>query len=165
MLGYNFFLMIRQIVSKKVIIVSVILGFSLCLVALFLQVFIFPNIVIENETKVQVAITPMPEALKTQIALEVITPSEKSTETPAIPGVFASGMTIVIAGTDGEGLNVRQSPGTDSPIVYLAQEGETYTITDGPQIQDGLIWWLIDQSDGGIKTGWAVQDYFAPAGQ
>jgi hypothetical protein len=47
----------------------------------------------------------------------------------------------------------------------LAQEGETYTITDGPEIKDGLIWWFIDQTNEGDKNGWAVQDYFAPVEQ
>jgi len=159
------FLMIRQIVTKQIILIGGIFGVSLCLVALFLQVFIFPNIIIENEAKVQVVITPMPNALKTQAAQEIIPPSEKTTETPVIPGVFTSGMEIIIAGTEGEGLNVRQSPGIESPVVYLAQEGESYLITDGPKIQDGLIWWLIEQTEEGIKTGWAVQDYFSPTGQ
>lgn len=144
---------------------GVLFGVSLCLIALFLQVFIFPNIIIKNEAKFQLAITPMPDAVKTQVAQELIPPSEKPTETPVIPGVFTSGMEIIIAGTEGEGLNVRQSPGIESPVVYLAQEGESYVITNGPKIQDGLIWWLIEQTEEGIKTGWAVQDYFAPDGQ
>jgi hypothetical protein len=157
--------MFRQLISKPVVIAGGAFGISLCLIALFLQIFVFPNIMIENEAKAQLFITPLPSAVKTQLADEEISLTENPTETPVIPGVFASGMMIMISGTEGEGLNIRQSPGIDRPVVYLAQEDETYTIKEGPQIQDGLIWWLIDQTGEGIKTGWAVQDYFAPAAQ
>ena len=157
--------MFRQIISRQLIIASVIFGISLCMIALVFQFFIFPNIVIENEEKIKVEITPLPDDLKTQSALENTAVAEVPTETPIIPGVFAPRMVVVIAGTEGEGLNVRQAPGTGSSVVYSAQEGETYTITDGPQIEDGLIWWQIEQTPDGVKNGWAVQDYFAPAGQ
>ncbi len=156
--------MSNRIISRKVLIAGLIFGISLCLIVLVFQFFISPNIVIENEAKIQVKITPIPNELLTQNAVESTSTSAGATETPVIPGVYATNMVIAISGTEGEGLNIRQSPGTDSPVVYLAQEGETYTITDGPQIKDGLVWWKINQTAGGAKNGWAVQDYFAPAG-
>lgn len=157
--------MLKVIISRKLIIASVIFGISLCLIALVFQIFISPNIVIETENRIRIVITPIPNEFKTQAAQESTSATNMPTETPVIPGVFAPNMAIVISGTQGEGLNVRQAPGTDSTVVYLAQEGETYSITDGPEIKDGLIWWLIDQTADGEKSGWAVQDYFSPVGQ
>jgi hypothetical protein len=157
--------MFKEIISRQVMIAGVIFGISLCLIAMVFQIFIAPNIVIENDNRIRVEITPVSEELKTQAAQESIAAPSMPTQTPIIPGVFAPGMVIVISGTQGEGLNVRQEPGTDRPVVYLAQEGETYTITDGPEIKDGLIWWFIDQTNEGDKSGWAVQDYFAPVEQ
>lgn len=157
--------MLKVIITRQVMIAAVIFGVSLCLITLVFQIFVSPYIVIENEDRIRVEITPMSEELKTQAAQESIVAAPIPTQTPIIPGVFAPDMVIVISGTQGEGLNVRQEPGTDRPVVYLAQEGETYTITDGPEIKDGLIWWFIDQTDDGEKSGWAVQDYFAPVGQ
>lgn len=157
--------MFKEIVSKQVMIASAIFGVSLCFIALFFQIFVAPNIIIKNENVIKVEITPAPEEMKTQAAQGDNELTKLPTFTPIIPGVFAQGMVIVISGTQGEGLNVRQEPGTDRLIVYLAQEGETYTITNGPEIKDGLIWWLIEQTDEGIKSGWAVQDYFTPLEQ
>jgi hypothetical protein len=165
MLDYNFLLMWKEIVSRKVLIAGMIFSISLCLFALIFQVFISPFIIIENEDRIRVVITPISEELKTQAAQVNVEAQSVSTPTPIIPGVFAPGMIIVISGTQGEGLNVRQEPGTDRTVVYLALEGETYTITNGPEIKDGLIWWFIDQTEEGIKSGWAVQDYFSPLGQ
>ena len=157
--------MLKEIISRQVIIAGMIFGVTLCLIALFFQISISPAIVIKNEDKIRVEITPVSDEFKTQAAQESISATSMPTQTPIIPGVFAPNMVIVISGTQGEGLNVRQEPGTDRPVVYLAQEGETYTITDGPEIKDGLIWWLIDQTADGEKSGWSVQDYFAPLEQ
>jgi len=165
LLDYNFLYMLKAIISRQVLIAGAIFGVSLCLIALVFQIFISPYIIIESEERLRLEITAVPEEVKTQAAQEKAQATSVSTQTPVIPGVFAPDMVIVISGTQGEGLNIRQEPGTDRPIVYLAQEGETYTITDGPEIKDGLIWWMIDQTAEGIKSGWAVQDYFAPLGQ
>jgi hypothetical protein len=157
--------MSERIISKQVLIAGLIFGISLCGLVLFFQILVAPNIIIKNDTRMQVNITPVPPELMTQNAVNNSSVTLLPSETPFIPGVYANNMVIMISGTEGEGLNVRENPGTDSPIVYLAQEGETYKITDGPQIKDGLIWWHIDQTAEGQKTGWAVQDYFAPATQ
>lgn len=155
--------MLKEIITKKILIVITIFGFSLCLIVLLLQVFVFPSIEIENESKVHIEITPLPDTIKTSYILDSKMDPIQPMETSVIPGVFALDMEIVISGTQDEGLNIRNGPGTDSPVVCLAWEGEKYKIIAGPEIKDGLIWWKIINSDNNEKTGWAVQDYFSPA--
>lgn len=152
----------KVIINKKLVIIAVGVGFALCLMTLILQVFIFPYFTLENDTKFRVAITPLPVDFATRTENVGANGAESHTQTPAIPGVFAPGMRVVISGTGNEGLNIRQEPGTENPVLYLAQEGETYVILEGPVIEDGLIWWTIKQDPEGRKTGWAVQDYFSP---
>lgn len=154
--------MFQKTISKPILIASVVFGLSLCFIAVIFQVFVFPNITIENETKFRVDITPLPDFLKTGDLSIMNNAAEIQTKTPPLPGVFAIGMVIEIYGTQNEGLNIRQTAGTDSPVVYLAHESEVYTIINGPEIKDGLIWWNISLLPDGQKIGWAVQDYFAP---
>jgi hypothetical protein len=73
--------------------------------------------------------------------------------------LFYMGIRVSIYGTGGEGLRVHQLPGQDSPTIYLANEDSLYTITDGPIITGGYVWWQIKSINEEEIIGWAVQDY------
>lgn len=154
--------MVKKLITRQIIFASLMFGFVLCLIFGVLQVFIFPNLVIENDVKFRMEVTKLSEIILNELETTKIPGDFLFTETPVIPGVFAVGMSIKVFGTENEGLNIRQKPGTDSPVVYLAQEGEVYKIIEGPELKDSLIWWNISQMPNGNKTGWAVQSYFSP---
>jgi hypothetical protein len=80
---------------------------------------------------------------------------EAATATPAV----TSGATIIIVGTEGDGLNVRQGPGVSYDPVCLARDGDQFTIGEGPREGDGFTWWEVTQVDNPDCFGWAVEPF------
>jgi len=84
----------------------------------------------------------------------------KSSQTPNLPGVFSVGMYVHISKTGGDGLRIRSLAGFDGIPIYLGSEGEEFVIVEGPEINEGKIWWKIVSISNPQKIGWSVQDYF-----
>jgi hypothetical protein len=149
---------IKEIFTKKVILFSVILATLLCLLVYFLQVLVFPYFSDISSVRARTVITPV------DLTSLEITQVESEMPTPTIqplPGVVSLGMTVQVNGTGQDGLRMRAAPGTDADVLFLANEGENFTIVDGPVIQDSLIWWKIQSLQDTGKLGWSVQDYLA----
>lgn len=147
---------IKKLLSKQVIIGGILLALVLCCLVLVLQVGIFPYVEIGSGQKANVKITP----LASDAAIGTLIPSnEEYSESGELPGVVSLGMTVQVAGTGQDGLRMRTEPGTDETVLFLANEGEYFTIVDGPVIRDSLIWWKIQALDDAQKSGWSVQDY------
>ena len=68
-------------------------------------------------------------------------------------------MNIWIGGTGGDGLRIRDDASQNSTTIYVAADGEMFTIIDGPLLNDGYIWWRIKKYDNSKVIGWAVQDF------
>ncbi len=86
------------------------------------------------------------------------------------PGNFAIGNTVLVVGVGPSGLNVRSGPGTDSTVKFLAHDGETYILKDGPQTASSDEWWMIQDAADSTKSGWASRRFLtvqsaAPATQ
>ena len=95
--------------------------------------------------------------------LEII-PTGTVAPTPTVPaspapGVIALGASVEIAGTGGEGLNLRASPGLNSNIQYLGFESEVFLVSDGPQEMDGLTWWYLVGFFDESRNGWAASNF------
>ncbi|HNB51437.1 MAG TPA: hypothetical protein PK530_05820 [Anaerolineales bacterium] len=94
----------------------------------------------------------------------IVSPTETPALTPTVPaspapGVIELGATVEIAGTDGEGLNLRSTPGLNGKVQYLGLESEVFVVQDGPQEVDGVTWWyLVGFFDEG-RSGWAASNY------
>jgi hypothetical protein len=86
----------------------------------------------------------------------VVLPVEGTTE-PTPFTEIAAGATVVVQGTQGAGLNLREQPTTYAKIVASAPEGEELTVLDGPQDSDGFVWWKLRTSDG--KEGWGAAQW------
>ncbi|MCX7623551.1 MAG: SH3 domain-containing protein [Thermomicrobium sp.] len=66
-----------------------------------------------------------------------------------------------VAGTNGDGVNVRSAPGRDAERVGGLPEGARVTILEGPQsASDGSLWYKV-QAPG--LEGWVLADYLAAA--
>jgi hypothetical protein len=94
----------------------------------------------------------------------VVLPTEMPELTPTVPaspqpGVITLGATVEIAGTGGEGLNLRNLPGLNSNIQYLGFESEVFIVQDGPQDVDGLTWWYLVGFFDESRSGWAASNY------
>lgn len=80
------------------------------------------------------------------------------------PGNFQIGTTVQVVGVGIAGLNVRSSPGTTAPISFLAQEGDTFVLKDGPQTASNEEWWQIQDTNNPNRKGWAVRRFLTVAG-
>src|SRR5258708_25895233 len=62
----------------------------------------------------------------------------------------------VLPSTQGSAVpvRVRQQPNKTGSVLTQLREGETFTISGGPQSADGYLWWQI-KTDNGV-TGWAA---------
>jgi hypothetical protein len=92
------------------------------------------------------------------------TPTEETPPTEATadenPGSpIQIGERIVINGTEGAGLAVRQGPGLEYTYFFVANDGESYTVEDGPRVMDDYIWWYIVDPEDRDRSGWAVEDF------
>jgi hypothetical protein len=94
----------------------------------------------------------MPEASSSRS-----TPPPRSA--PASPGVAAvSGQQFMVAGTGGEGIVLRVSPGGERIDVY--REGTHLERLARPQEVDGVTWLHVRMSDG--VEGWVAAQYTTP---
>lgn len=146
---------LKSIFTKPVIIGGIIISVLLCCLVLTLQIGVFPYVNITSSQKAIVAITPV----QTDIEAVIVSPTAVLEETENLPGVVSLGMTVQVSGTGQDGLRMRAEPGTDQTVVFVANEGEYFSIIDGPVIKDSLIWWKIQALDNAQKVGWSVQDY------
>jgi hypothetical protein len=149
-------------ITKTVVITAAAVGISLCLITLIIQYLVFPNFVFENKEKVKVEITHVSATSPSQGQPSIQGDQLTSTDTPSMIGVIAVGMNIKVSGTGNEGLRMRSGAGIDQQTMFLAQEGESFRIIEGPKILDSLIWWKIQALNDPNKVGWSVQDYMVP---
>lgn len=93
----------------------------------------------------------------------IILPSPTATEPPdadtqAPPTTEISpGVTVLVGGTRGAGLNIRSEPSRQAEIVTRAKEGDSLTVLEGPQDAGGYVWWKLQTSDG--KEGWGASEW------
>jgi hypothetical protein len=80
------------------------------------------------------------------------------TKTPA-PSQIGIGSTIVITGTEGDGLAIRQGPGVDYSYFFVGNDGDTFVVEDGPREADGYTWWYIVDPADPNRAGWAVEAF------
>jgi hypothetical protein len=76
------------------------------------------------------------------------------------PPVFTEigvGATVVVQGTAGGGLNLREQPSPAGPIVITVPEAAALTVVDGPREGDGYTWWLLRTEEG--SQGWGAGDW------
>lgn len=77
------------------------------------------------------------------------------TATPTPAPEIAVGSTVIVIGD--QGINIRNNPGTGNAVLAVADPGDLFTITGGPQQSNGLTWWQISDPTRGIN-GWAADN-------
>jgi hypothetical protein len=100
--------------------------------------------------------------LLTVIVLTPLLPSEPAvelTEEPPTPTEIAPGVTVLVKGTRGAGLNIREEPSRQARIVVSANEGAELTVLEGPEEAGGYVWWKLQTKDG--KEGWGASEWLA----
>ncbi len=157
---------LEKILTPKAVLFGVIAGIA----GLAITIILFVNLKPKRQyaTLVTTNVTVIPYRSNETI----ITPTEvsesqpKSTnnvidksETGKKETNLMAGDNVIVKGTEGTGLRLRQEPGLNGKFVYLGEDGEAFLIIDGPDAIDGYIWWKIKKVDGADIQGWAVEDY------
>lgn len=85
------------------------------------------------------------------------------TGTPTLqPDEIGVGGYVQIAGTEGEGLRLRASPGLSGAPVFLGYDEEVFEVRDGPKDADGYTWWYLVAPYDETRAGWAAADFLSP---
>jgi Bacterial SH3 domain len=107
--------------------------------------------------------TAMPTATWTSTAVITQTPTATvvlpvaGTPEPQTFTEIAPGATVVVHGTAGGGLNLREQPSTYSKVVTNVKDGTTLTVLEGPRDADDYVWWKLQAPDG--KEGWGAANW------
>lgn len=111
-------------------------------------------------TPVLTVIAAPTATLAPTISFESLTP----TVTPTLnfspgSGGIQIGDYVQITGTGGDGLRLRQAPGTDAEQLFLGREAEVFQVKDGPRDASGYTWFFLEAPYDVTRSGWAVADY------
>jgi uncharacterized protein YraI len=67
---------------------------------------------------------------------------------------------VVVANTDGAGVNLRAAPSTSADILQTLPEGTQLAVVGESVSAEGYVWWPVEFGD---LSGYVVADYLAPA--
>jgi hypothetical protein len=65
----------------------------------------------------------------------------------------------VITTAEDSGVNVRSAAGIQNERLFVADNGESFIVVDGPTQADGLTWWKIESPDEPSRSGWAAAPF------
>jgi hypothetical protein len=87
-------------------------------------------------------------------------PSQTPTsETQPTQGGITIGVYVIISGTGGNGLNLREEPGINNKTLTIGMDSEMFLVKDGPRDADGYTWWFLQAPYDETRNGWAAADY------
>lgn len=86
----------------------------------------------------------------------VVLPGVTPVDTPG-PGGIRPGALVVVQGTQGAGLNLREQPSTTGKVAGKAREGTVLTVLEGPTEADDYVWWKLRAPDG--AEGWGAANW------
>lgn len=112
---------------------------------------------------VVITATPTPEVVDeptVEVVEQAPDPIPAITATPA-PQPIIVGSTVVVVGTEQAGLSVRENAGVAFPILFIAADGEIFSVAGGPIEADGFTWWNITDPADPARTGWAASAFLA----
>lgn len=78
-----------------------------------------------------------------------------------MPGMIGIGSSVQIFGTGGDGLNIRESPGVSTSVLFVALESDVFEIIDGPIVVDSISWWQLVTPLDSARIGWAASNYLS----
>lgn len=131
-------------------------GFQPSPTPIFVMITATPTLGAPGETPGGVAVIgPTAEPVLTD---EAVAPTEAPTEEEAA-ATIGIGSQVRVDGTEGAGLAVRQGPGVDFTLFFVANDGDEFVVESGPREADGYDWWYISDPADVNRSGWAVREY------
>ena len=102
-----------------------------------------------------------PTAISTfQPTLAPNVPTAAATRTP-LPGGCLLNQEVIVFGTGGVGLNLRDEPGGE--VAFIAREGDRMLVIDGPVFFDDIEWCQVRRTSQSSSFGWASLDFLLDA--
>ncbi len=151
---------LREVIQPWNIFGAVIVALLLTALTIGILSFTQPSAGSPNPPTAAITLIPAPTETPLPVTQIILTPTPTLNIPPSpIPGTFSIGTIVQIAGTDGEGLNLRGSASLEAPIQYLGFESEVFTISEGPVEADGLVWWYIVGFHDQSRAGWAAANF------
>ncbi|MPM61970.1 hypothetical protein SDC9_108834 [bioreactor metagenome] len=148
-----------MVINKRVLILAAILFGILALYGfLTLSGVSYQKSINERATAYITVVAP--ESIPTQdFSFLYITPTP--TADPALGDLkgIAIGKYVQITGTEGAGLKIRVSAGTNSDVNFIASDAEAFQVLDGPVLKDDLVWWSLVTPYDQTRVGWAAANY------
>jgi hypothetical protein len=87
--------------------------------------------------------------------------STSETGTPGTTTEITNGASVVVANTDGTGVNMRDSASTSGNVVAMLPEGTELTVTGDSVKAEQYTWWPVKTADG--QTGYVASDFLQVA--
>ena len=144
----------KDILNPWVLVGSIITA-SLLLIGAFLAAgSIIPSNQLPEYGEAVLTVLPVPTYTPTAVP-----PTLALTPTVEIISGIQVGSYVKIVGTEGEGLRLRKDPTLNGEIIYLGVEDEVFLVSDGPEDQDGYLWWFLKAPVNETRNGWAVSNY------
>lgn len=144
--------------TKKVILGAILIA----LVLLFYLYLLLTGLGYKQQAaataKANMEILPAASIPTVDMGLLIITPTSTLPAEPEINGVSVKKF-VKIEGTEGVGLRIRREPGTNSEVVFLANESEVFIVIGGPIEKDAILWWQLSTPYDESRQGWASADY------
>ena len=118
------------------------------------------------------SLTPSPVAtseVSPSATLELLTPTSDITPTATVvltvgtppattpPTEIRPGALVVVTGTGGAGLRLREQATTNAAVVTTVKDDTVVTVLEGPQDANGYSWWKVRTPDG--AEGWGAADW------
>jgi hypothetical protein len=121
----------------------------------------------DDQTATPVATETSETAPSATVSLLTASPSMTPTDTVVLPGItpvdtpgpggIRPGALVVVQGTQGAGLNLREQPSTTAKVAGKAREGTVLTVLEGPTEADEYVWWKVRTPDG--TEGWGAANW------
>jgi len=151
---------ISQYLNRYVFVGAAVISILLCIFwFIILSIFYHPPVNIAGSTAI-ITIIP-PQTITDTIPIEAQkTPTPVTGEAKLGEGINI-GVYVQISGTGGDGLRMREAPGTKSKALFLGMESEVFKVDDGPKELDGYTWFHLVAPYDETRNGWAASNYLA----
>lgn len=153
--------MIKRFVSPLVLLISI--GLAVVLLAVIF-IILWSSLPAQGAVAAPTAIlTVIPAPTATQTPTAVVL-----SDTPAVTPTFnlsvdggsiQVGAYVQISGTGGDGLRLREGPGTEYEQIFLGREAEVFKVTDGPKEGSGYTWYYLVAPYDTTRSGWAAANF------
>ena len=146
---------LSRVLNKSILVTGMVIALSFCIFWGFIVMKLTSNP--KNDSIVTAALTIIPvNTLMPTVTLAAATPSSSQSYTGTD---INTGEFVQIVGTNGAGLHIRSGPSLEESSNFLGMDDEVFKVMEGPQENDGFLWWFLVAPYDENRSGWAASDF------